>query len=53
MNALDQFNQQAVGILTSGTARPVHYQDIIATLTDITGPPHHLVSVGQVISEVV
>lgn len=48
------------------TARPVHYQDVIATLyhhlgvdphqatlTDITGRPQHLVSVGQVISEIV
>jgi uncharacterized protein (DUF1501 family) len=48
------------------TARPVHYQDVIATLyhhlgldphqatlTDITGRPQHLVSVGQVIGEVV
>ena len=46
------------------TSRPVHYQDVIATLyhhlgidpqqdtlTDITGRPQHLVSVGQVISE--
>lgn len=46
------------------TARPVHYQDVIATLyhhlgidpqqdtlTDITGRPQHLVSVGQVIGE--
>ncbi len=46
------------------TSRPVHYQDVIATLyhhlgidpqqdtlTDITGRPQHLVTVGQVISE--
>lgn len=46
------------------TSRLVHYQDVVATLyhhlgidpqqdtlTDITGRPQHLVSVGQVISE--
>jgi len=51
---------------SEATARPVHYQDVIATLyhhlgidphqvtlNDITGRPQHLVSTGRVISEVV